>query len=59
MVLFFRLPRIAVLSTGNELQLPGHDLNEGQIWDSNKVMLLSLFRQHGFPTVDLGISRDE
>ncbi|XP_054264194.1 gephyrin [Macrosteles quadrilineatus] len=54
-----RLPRVGVLSTGNELQLPGHSLTPGQIWDSNKVMLLTMFRQHGFPTVDLGIAKDE
>ncbi|KAG8294189.1 hypothetical protein J6590_003363 [Homalodisca vitripennis] len=55
----FRLPRVAVLSTGNELRPPGHKLETGQIWDSNKTMLLCLFKEHGFPTVDLGIARDE
>uniref|UniRef100_A0A1B6L8C5 MoaB/Mog domain-containing protein n=1 Tax=Graphocephala atropunctata TaxID=36148 RepID=A0A1B6L8C5_9HEMI len=54
-----RLPRVAVLSTGNELQPLGHKLEPGQIWDSNKIMLLCLFKEHGFPTVDLGIAKDE
>jgi len=31
-------PRVAVLSTGNELREPGEALSFGQIWDSNRVM---------------------
>jgi molybdopterin molybdotransferase len=52
-------PRMAVLSTGNELvpcdQLPG----PGQIRNSNGPMLLAAGKELGVETVDLGIARDE
>ncbi|PSN49099.1 hypothetical protein C0J52_13643 [Blattella germanica] len=57
-VLVHRLPVVAVLSTGNEVQDPTKPLEEGHIRDSNKTTLLSLMKEHGFPTVDCGIARD-
>ncbi|XP_067011924.2 gephyrin isoform X2 [Anabrus simplex] len=54
-----RLPMVAVLSTGNELQDPCQPLIPGHIRDSNKTMLLGIFADHNFPAVDLGIARDD
>lgn len=48
-----------IFFAGNELQEPGEPLNEGHIRDSNKTVLLSLLRQHGYPVVDAGIARDD
>ena len=54
----FQKPKVAVLSTGNELVNPGEDTSAGQIRDSNKIALKSLIRTHGFEALDLGIAAD-
>ncbi|CAM6129634.1 unnamed protein product [Calypogeia fissa] len=57
----YRRPKIAVLSTGDELvdPLTGSKLGRGQIRDSNRAMLLAAAKLHECEVVDLGISRDE
>ncbi len=40
-------PRVAVVSTGNELAEPGTPLVPGQIWESNSFMLAAAARQAG------------
>lgn len=55
----YRLPRVAVLSTGNEIVAPGSALKLGQIRDSNKTTLVALLEKNGFPAHDAGIARDE
>jgi molybdopterin molybdotransferase len=40
-------PRIAVISTGNELVEPGTPLIPGQIWESNSFMLAAACRRAG------------
>ncbi|NHN55641.1 molybdopterin molybdotransferase MoeA [Calidifontibacter sp. DB0510] len=42
------VPRVAVISTGDELRAPGEVLEPGQIVDSNGPMLAALVRQAGF-----------
>lgn len=44
-------PRVAVISTGDELRAPGAGLLPGQIVDSNGPMLAALVRQAGFDVV--------
>lgn len=45
-------PRVAVMTTGDELRRPGEPLASGQIYDSNAVYLQSALRELGFdPTV--------
>ena len=51
-------PRVALLSTGDELVSPGDALGPGQIRDSNRVMLTGALREAGAVPVDLGIARD-
>ena len=41
------LPRIAIVTTGTELRPPGEPLGEGEIYESNGVMLAALFERHG------------
>jgi len=55
----FRTPRIAVLSTGDELISDGAPLRPGQIRESNKTMLLPLVAEAGSEPIDLGIVRDD
>ena len=40
-------PRVAILSTGNEIVDPGQPLAPGQIYDINKFTLTSIVAEHG------------
>ncbi|CAL7941421.1 unnamed protein product [Xylocopa violacea] len=53
------LPKVGVLSTGDELQSPGTPLLPGHIYDSNKITLLSMLRENGFDPIDVGIALDD
>ncbi len=52
------VPRVGVLSTGNELVEGAGRLGPGQIRDSNRPTLLAALRQSGFAAIDLGTVRD-
>ncbi len=54
-----RRPRIAVISTGNELQQPGGELGEAAVYDSNRPMLIALAQQAGADVVDGGRAGDD
>lgn len=51
-------PKIAVFSTGDELQQPGTDLPDGKIFDSNTTMLLGLLKDFGYSDVYTRIIKD-
>ena len=50
--------RVAIFSTGDELVNPGQELKPGQIYNSNRPMLMALCEQLGFIAVDCGIVED-
>ena len=52
-------PRIAVLSTGDELVPPGQPLGDDQIFASNGIALASVITGWGGIPVDLGIASDQ
>jgi molybdopterin molybdotransferase len=54
----YRRPRVAILSTGNELVQPGDTLAPGQIVDSNQYALTALIQQWGGEPVLLGNAPD-
>ena len=54
-----RLPRVGILSTGNELQNPGEKLKPGHVYDSNKTTLMAILKSSGYNPIDLGIVTDE
>ncbi|MFM7270508.1 MAG: gephyrin-like molybdotransferase Glp [Actinomycetes bacterium] len=58
-VLVHPRPRVAVISTGDELVEGGGPLAPGQIRDSNRPMLLELVRAAGAVPIDLGVARDD
>ena len=43
----YQRPRVAVLSTGNEIVEPGHVLGPGQIYDINHFTLTAIIGEHG------------
>jgi molybdopterin molybdotransferase len=53
------LPRVAVLSTGDELVPPSRTPGPGQIRDSNRPTLLAALTARGFPVLDLGLAGDD
>jgi molybdenum cofactor synthesis domain-containing protein len=55
----YRRPRVAVMSTGDELVEGPQPLQPGQIRDSNRLTLLSLVAEAGFHPIDLGLVRDD
>ncbi len=57
-LLVYARPRVGVLSTGDELTLPGAPLLPGRIYDSNGPTLRAAVEWAGGEVVDLGIGPD-
>jgi len=55
----FRKPRVAVISTGNELVEVGSPLEYGKIYNSNNPMIFAALIENGFDPISLGIVRDD
>jgi molybdopterin molybdotransferase len=53
-----RRPRVALLSTGDEVAEPGAPRRPGQIYDANRFTLRGLVEQCGGEVLDLGIVPD-
>jgi len=51
--------RVAVFSTGDELVSPGTPRADGQLFDSNRFMLMAMLARLGCEVSDLGILRDD
>ena len=58
-LLVYRRPRLAILSTGDELVTPDQPLQSGQIVDSNQYALAAFVTLAGGVPIPLGIVRDE
>lgn len=54
-----RKVRVAVFSTGDELQLPGQPLQDGQIYDTNRTAVHLMLEQLGCDVINLGIIPDD
>ncbi len=54
----YRKPRVAILSTGNELVVPGLPLRPGAIYDSNAAIIGAAVEELGGEPVQLGIVPD-
>ena len=53
-----RKPRIALLSTGDELVRPGEPVGSNQIISSNSLLVAAMIEAAGGDAIDLGIARD-
>jgi molybdenum cofactor synthesis domain-containing protein len=54
----FERPRVAILSTGNEIVSPGRTLAPGQIYDINRFTLGAIIAEHGAVPVPCPTSAD-
>lgn len=60
MTMLQTLPKIAIISTGDELVDPAvGELGEGKIYDSNSTMLRCLLEKHGFAVDHTFIAKDD
>lgn len=57
-VTVYRKPRIALLSTGDELVRPGEPLGANQIISTNALVVAAMIEQAGGEAIDLGIAKD-
>lgn len=58
-VLVRRQPRVAVISTGNEIIAPGDTMRPAQVFDSNTQILSDAVRELGGVPLAFGIVRDQ
>jgi molybdenum cofactor synthesis domain-containing protein len=58
-VAVYRRPKVAVMSTGDEIVEPHESPQPGQIRDANRFTLMGAVRQAGAEPVDLGIVKDK
>ncbi|HID45470.1 MAG TPA: molybdopterin molybdotransferase MoeA [Chromatiaceae bacterium] len=54
----YRRPRVAVLASGDELQMPGEPLKPGMIYNSNIFTVAGMLRALGCQVIDLGQVED-
>ncbi len=55
----YRKPRVAIISTGDELIPPGEPMTEGKVYDSNSRIVADAVRETGGEPYFLGICRDD
>lgn len=55
----FRRPKVAILSTGDELVAPGQPIQPGKVYDSNGPMLAAAVEELGCEALRLGIIADD
>ena len=55
----FEIPRVALLSSGDELLPVGAPLTDGKIHDSNSYTLAAQIEEAGAQVIRLGVAADE
>jgi putative molybdopterin biosynthesis protein len=55
----YRKPRVAIISTGDELIPPGQRMTEGKVYDSNARIVADAVRENGGEAYCLGICPDD
>ncbi len=54
----FQQPKVAILSSGDEILAPGQPISPGKIYDSNTFALAALAEQIGCQVIRLGVAKD-
>jgi len=55
----WRRPRVAVLSTGDEIVAPGEPMQPGKVYDSNARIIADAVRELGGEPIEMGIVPDD
>jgi putative molybdopterin biosynthesis protein len=55
----YRKPRVAIISTGDEIVAPGEALRPGAVYDSNAAIIAAAVEEAGGVAVQLGIGADD
>jgi putative molybdopterin biosynthesis protein len=55
----YRRPRVAIVSTGNEIVAPGSAMRTGAVYDSNAAIISAAVEELGGEPVELGIVPDD
>ncbi|MBS7615985.1 molybdopterin molybdotransferase MoeA [Candidatus Bathyarchaeota archaeon] len=55
----YKMPKVAVLATGNELVEAGGKPRKDQIFEANRLIIASLCQELGAEPLDLGIAKDD
>tara|TARA_R110002033_G_scaffold168662_1_gene208638 strand:- start:27195 stop:28370 length:1176 start_codon:yes stop_codon:yes gene_type:complete len=58
-VTVYKIPKVTILVTGNELQKPGTDLEIGKIYESNSVMLKAVLQKSGIKDIEIIAVKDD
>ncbi len=58
-VAVYRRPRVAIISTGNEIIAPGEAMSPGAVFDSNDAIIAAAVEELGGHPVSLGVVPDE
>ncbi len=58
-VVLYRRPRVAIVSTGDEIVAPGKMLEPAKVYDSNARILADAVRELGGEPIELGIVSDD
>src|SRR5665213_2404019 len=57
--LVFPTPKACIIITGNELQMPGKPISNGQVYDSNSFSLSGALRECGIHNIDILYANDQ
>ena len=58
-VTVYRKLKVALIATGDELKLPGQELNSGDIYESNSFVLSAMLNKLHVDVIDFGIVEDD
>jgi molybdopterin molybdotransferase len=54
-----KIPSVAIIITGNELQMPGLPLQRGNVYESNSYMLIAALEEMGIKHIELLYAADD